>query len=506
MRKVLSIFILLFYCITAFAETNITTEFPTRRWTPEKDGVKASIQQVIITDYYTYVVIDFQFSKKYKQFPIFTGPNCHLLANGKKYPIIGMMNPDGTIKRCFPNDDLCWDNVAKGATIAYMLVFSGRIEPGVTNISLVDKGISHGYNFSNITIKNPPIVGGNPTAAKVERDSKSLIDAHNDGIHGIYESVGSNGCRVSVVKCSDGWWGFYYISDNNGAEWWHPQDYKAVAEETATRGLMHGTWFKRNKQFDSNALFSFNGNSFTVKYGNIEETYIKIYPANQVSPSAPTKPITPSPDNIWTGTGWSLLDNYIVTNYHVVDGAKTIKVSGIGGDLTRSCSGIVVASDKINDIAIVRLNNVSITNIPYAVTPNLAEVGEEIFVLGFPMTQSMGNEIKYTTGEISALSGFEGDVANYQISAPIQPGNSGGPMFDEQGNVIGIVVAKHNGAELVSYAIKTSYLQNLMLSQIGRNLFPSSNRLSSLKRKDKIKEAKKFVYYIMCSDTADANL
>lgn len=66
----------------------------------------------------------------------------------------------------------------------------------------------------------------------------------------------------------------------------------------------------------------------------------------------------------------------------------------------------------------------------------------------------MGDEIKLTTGVISSKTGFQGDVSLYQISAPIQPGNSGGPLFDNKGNLIGIVNAKHKGAENVGYAIK----------------------------------------------------
>ena len=64
-----------------------------------------------------------------------------------------------------------------------------------------------------------------------------------------------------------------------------------------------------------------------------------------------------------------------------------------------------------------------------------SEVGEEVFVLGYPLTATMGDEIKLTTGVISSKSGFQGDISQYQISAPVQPGNSGGPLFDSKGNI-----------------------------------------------------------------------
>ena len=90
------------------------------------------------------------------------------------------------------------------------------------------------------------------------------------------------------------------------------------------------------------------------------------------------------------------------------------------------------------------------------------DVGEDVFVLGYPMTQALGNEIKLTNGIISARTGYQGDISTYQISAPVQPGNSGAPMFDSNGNIIGIVVAGVPGADNVGYAIKTLYLKVLI--------------------------------------------
>lgn len=128
-----------------------------------------------------------------------------------------------------------------------------------------------------------------------------------------------------------------------------------------------------------------------------------------------------------------------------------------------------------------------------------SEVGEEIFVLGYPLTSTMGDEIKLTTGVISSKSGFQGNVSLYQISAPVQPGNSGGPLFDSKGNVIGVVSAKHLGAENVGYAIKASYLRNLVESAASTNVLPQTNRVTSPNLSGKVKAVKGYVYYIQCS-------
>jgi S1-C subfamily serine protease len=82
--------------------------------------------------------------------------------------------------------------------------------------------------------------------------------------------------------------------------------------------------------------------------------------------------------------------------------------------------------------------------------------------MGYPMAQAMGSEIKVTDGIISSKTGYEGQVSAYQISAPIQPGNSGGPMFDKEGSLVGITSAGIPGANNVGYSIKSSYLCQLM--------------------------------------------
>ena len=120
-------------------------------------------------------------------------------------------------------------------------------------------------------------------------------------------------------------------------------------------------------------------------------------------------------------------------------------------------------------------------------------------MLGYPLTQALGNEIKLTNGIISSRTGYQGNISTYQMSAPVQPGNSGGPMFDNKGNIIGIVVAGVPGAENVGYAIKTSYL-NILIESAGLNIkLPSNNTISTLSLAEKVKRVKNFVFYIECS-------
>ena len=204
----------------------------------------------------------------------------------------------------------------------------------------------------------------------------------------------------------------------------------------------------------------------------------------------------------WTGTGFAIGNGYIVTNNHVVGEAKTISIKGVKGDMNTGYSAEVMAADKVNDLAIIRINDPSFNGfgtIPYAVQQRMADVGEDVFVLGYPLTQALGNEIKLTNGIVSSRTGYQGNISTYQMSAPVQPGNSGGPMFDNKGNVIGIVVAGVPGAENVGYAIKTSYLK-ILIESAGLNiLFPTNNTISTMSLAEKVKRVKNFVFYIECN-------
>ena len=205
----------------------------------------------------------------------------------------------------------------------------------------------------------------------------------------------------------------------------------------------------------------------------------------------------------WSGTGFALNNGYVVTNYHVVEDAKSITISGINGDFSVLYTASIVAIDKVNDLAIVKISDHRFKGfgiLPYAINIRMAEVGDDIFVLGYPLTQTMGDEIKLTNGIISSRTGFQGDAALYQITAPLQPGNSGGPLFDSKGNVVGVICAHHKGTENVGYAIKTSYLKNLAESSSLTNIFPTNNTVSTLPLSGQVKKLKRYVYLIKCSN------
>ena len=129
----------------------------------------------------------------------------------------------------------------------------------------------------------------------------------------------------------------------------------------------------------------------------------------------------------------------IATAYHVVENASVIQIRGINGDFDKTYKAKLLLADKNNDLAILKINDEKFTglgNIPYTLSDKIADVGEDVFALGYPLRSVMGDDIKLTNGLISSKSGYQSDITSYQISVAVHPGNSGCPPFDSKGNII----------------------------------------------------------------------
>lgn len=297
---------------------------------------------------------------------------------------------------------------------------------------------------------------------------------------------------------------------------WRAGDIRATFNRTALPGAYKGAY--RNiytKEKKKDYTFVWNGDfleivgKYTVpgymlgdlyipsKVEESHETYTKTYPFNH------DVGVSKNTHEQWSGSGFALLNGYVITNNHVADGAQVIEIFGIDGDFKNAHKAKVVGKDKVSDLALLQIEDMTNidywSSIPYSIKNNMSDVGESIYAMGYPLIGTMGEEVKLTTGVISSRSGFEGDVTNYQISAPIQPGNSGGPMFDEDGDIVGIVCAKHEGAENVGYAIKTSYLLNLIESVADLGILPKGKDLKGLSMKNQVKLIRDYTFLIKCT-------
>jgi S1-C subfamily serine protease len=203
-----------------------------------------------------------------------------------------------------------------------------------------------------------------------------------------------------------------------------------------------------------------------------------------------------------SGTGFFITeDGYFVTNYHVIKNARTIKTHTPSG----SYNAQVVKYDIQNDLAILKTRDVS-GALPISRSSSV-RLGSSVFTIGFPNIYIQGSEPKYTQGRINSLSGIQDDPRCFQISVPLQPGNSGGPLLDEKGNVVGVVTSKLDDAgafaitgslpQNVNYAVNSSYLLALIESipELANNL---KNPVTETKRDitETIEETKKSVVLI----------
>jgi serine protease Do len=187
----------------------------------------------------------------------------------------------------------------------------------------------------------------------------------------------------------------------------------------------------------------------------------------KAAPPKPTKPpekaAEPEKPVTSTGTGFRITEaGHVLTNFHVVGKCKTIRLHRTG---ELPVTAALVAGDSINDLAIVKANSALVGTVAAFAPRGAVRAGSEIAVFGFPLTGLLSDTGNFTTGNIAAMSGINNDSRVFQISAPIQPGNSGGPVIDRHGGVVAIIVSKLNAMGVaektgdvpqnVNFAIKT---------------------------------------------------
>jgi S1-C subfamily serine protease len=186
---------------------------------------------------------------------------------------------------------------------------------------------------------------------------------------------------------------------------------------------------------------------------------------------------------------------YLITNAHVVQNAKNLIVENKKGD---QFDAQQIYSNSVTDLAILKITDTSfskVSDLPYTFTKTGAELAEPIFTLGYPR-----EEIVYGEGYLSANSGYYGDTTSYQISISVNPGNSGGPVIDKNGEVIGIISSKETNADGVVFAIKSKNIYTA-LKEIKKEKdisikTPAVNSLKGLNRVKQIKKLEDFIYKV----------
>ncbi len=145
-----------------------------------------------------------------------------------------------------------------------------------------------------------------------------------------------------------------------------------------------------------------------------------------------------------SGSGFVIGVGRAVTNHHVIDGCQRVSVRTPQGQVLPAR---VMASDARRDLALLGYEGNAGPALRFRETPAVAR-GEMVVTYGFPLSGVLSSGPTLTTGDISALAGLRDNPLHFQISAPVQPGNSGGPLLDAQANIVGVVVSKLNAMRI----------------------------------------------------------
>ena len=241
-----------------------------------------------------------------------------------------------------------------------------------------------------------------------------------------------------------------------------------------------------------------------------------------IARTTPTKPKAASRVQFGTGSGFFVSKSgHVVTNAHVVNGCKRITV---GDNANTQSRAVLVSTDKRNDLALLKLGSLKmasaetkslIQKLGIKVVPLVAhgllrsfdvELGESVLVAGFPYGELYSNTIKVTGGMVSAIRGIGDDLGQFQMDAAAQAGNSGGPIYDANGNIVGVVVAQLNKLKVaratgslpenVNFGIKATTVR-LFLESSG---LPSkwSTRSKKISTKELAKVAQRQTVMVMC--------
>jgi serine protease Do len=232
------------------------------------------------------------------------------------------------------------------------------------------------------------------------------------------------------------------------------------------------------------------------------------------SAEAKPKP-TPSPDvaSITSGSGFFVSrSGHVITNQHVVSDCKEVT---LGDNADKQVQADVLEKDARNDLALLKISSLKmasaetqslIQKLGLAVVPLASDgllrsddvdLGEDVLVAGYPYGEIFGDAIKVTKGIVSSNRGMGDDITQFQIGAAIQPGNSGGPIYDENGSIVGVVISQLNKIpENVNFGIKASTVRQF-LSSSG---LPTkwSNRSKAMSTKDLAKIAKRQTVMVVC--------
>ncbi len=383
----------------------------------------------------------------------------------------------------FKSDDYIFSNAVKNLTTSFHNIFMSM----------------YGYKVDSYSSYNRLTLKSEMTDWTEEKLKNHFKKNGADSIEGIYESAmekttGSANYKLGLVKASTGYNLIYFSGALNYLDW-KRGEIKAKLHATTNRATFHTDYVMANKEINKNPVIVLDQELMKVVFQNVgdETTYTKTFPTSNDNINAiKARPVS--------GTGIAVTpDGLIVTTEDLVDGATNLQVRGIKGDFSKTYSASLVIADKNNNLAIIKINDSSFKTlgiIPYLISRKTSDVGSAVFIMGYPEKASTADEIKLANGIISSKSGFEGDVTSYQFTGPAQAGNSGAPLFDSKGNLIGIADSRHAGKDNNTYAIKSAFLLTLFDIMQAPPKLPTISKTAGKSLTEQVKLLKPFTYII----------
>lgn len=240
--------------------------------------------------------------------------------------------------------------------------------------------------------------------------------------------------------------------------------------------------------------------------------FTKIAAKPQATPDKQAPPAGSKAARAKSGTGFVVSANgHIVTNNHVIDGC----VGDIKGNLTGEAAMVlrVVSTDTNNDLALLQAPSTTTFKDFARIRDRSFRSGDSVVAIGFPYHGLLSSDFTVTTGIVSSLSGMRNDTRFLQISAPVQPGNSGGPLFDTTGQIVGVVTGKIPGLRIaaatgdipenINFAIKTGALRDFLDNSVVP--YQTAEPKGELKTTDIAGNARPYTMLISCNATEQAD-
>ena len=408
--------------------------------------------------------------------------NFQIVYGGHSTLTLTLTNPRGTIVYCTSGEGISFS--AKG-----------DMKKASKEIFSEIRGLNYKFTPSSKNGETQKSSIGNMCEDSIKsylkRGSKSAIE-------GIYKNISNDGdfYRFAIIKENGEYRGYIIQTDNAK---WKVGDIKLKLSHI--EGNAYDAEYYDYAHVKQNSLASLTDRILEVATQSNGRTityrYLKVYPSEGDEANKSTSPSSYESNRVVSyGSGIFIAQNIVATNYHVVDNSTKIEVVLYVNGVQETYKAKVLCVDKINDLALLSIKDEKKLNLrvpPFCISKNITDVGTSVFTMGYPMSSELGDEVKITDGLISSKTGYQGDVVTYQISAAIQPGNSGGALFDKKGNLVGITNAGVRSADNVGYAIKSPYLLNLIDSApIEINV----KRENSLKTKDLPEMVKLYSQYI----------